>query len=95
MVIVIVNIELKNGSEQKFTEIFSAYREIVLRENGCISYNLSKEINLKSPNFILLEKWENRSLLDIHLSSTNLKNYVNETQSFIIKKEIEVFEVAK
>ncbi|PIE56072.1 MAG: antibiotic biosynthesis monooxygenase [Desulfobulbus propionicus] len=48
-------------------------------EKGCISYDLHQD-NENPAHFLFFENWESRELLQAHLESPHLKNFVAVTE---------------
>ena len=56
--------------------------EPTLQEEGCMQYDLHQD-NENPAHFIFFEKWESKELLQAHLSSSHMKNYVAATKDSV------------
>lgn len=62
----------KPGFEQRLEQLFAGVVDTTLREQGCISYQLNRD--LANPRrFVFIEEWESQADLDRHLAAPHLK----------------------
>jgi quinol monooxygenase YgiN len=62
----------KPGSEQQLEELFRGVVDTTLREEGCISYQINRDVN-NPRRFVFTEEWESRAHLDRHLAAPHLQ----------------------
>ena len=62
----------KPGFEDKLEQLFRSVVDATLREEGCISYQINRD--LANPRrFVFIEEWESQAHLDRHLAAPHLK----------------------
>jgi quinol monooxygenase YgiN len=62
----------KPGAEQPLEALLRGVVETTLREDGCIRYQLNRD--LKNPRrFVFTEEWESQAHLDRHLAAPHLQ----------------------
>jgi len=61
----IIDIVVKDGLRDKQIEAFKKLAPLVLKEEGCIQYEL-KEVQGDKNRFIILEKWASKEALLAH-----------------------------
>lgn len=62
----------KPGFEQKLEGLFRSVVETTLREPGCISYQINRD--LANPRrFVFTEEWESQADLDRHLAAPHMR----------------------
>lgn len=59
------------GFEQKLETLFRSVVEPTLREEGCISYQINRDIRHPA-RFVFTEEWRSQADLDRHLASPHL-----------------------
>jgi quinol monooxygenase YgiN len=62
----------KPGFEQKLEQLFRGVVDTTLREQGCISYQINRDVN-NPRRFVFTEEWESRADLDRHLAAPHLR----------------------
>ncbi|MCJ8327936.1 MAG: antibiotic biosynthesis monooxygenase [Campylobacterales bacterium] len=67
----IVKIEVKDGLRQKQIDAFNKISLIVLKEPGCLQYEL-KALEDKLNEFVILEKWDSLYSLHAHENSPHM-----------------------
>ncbi len=65
---------------EKINEIGSKLVEASRNDAGCISYDMYKSVTMPG-EYIIVETWENDSLLDIHSNAPHFTEYVPQLQS--------------
>lgn len=61
----------KPGFEDKLEQLFRSVVDATLREEGCISYQLNRD--LANPRrFVFIEEWESQADLDRHLAAPHM-----------------------
>ena len=61
----LILIETKEGQRQKQIDAYNKLAPIVLKEKGCLQYEL-KEVQNTENEFVLIEKWESEEDLLAH-----------------------------
>ncbi|WP_371762672.1 putative quinol monooxygenase [Massilia sp.] len=62
----------KPGHEDKLEQLFRSVVDTTLREAGCISYQLNRD--LADPRcFVFIEEWRSQADLDRHLAAPHMK----------------------
>lgn len=62
----------KPGFEDKLEQLFASVVATTLREQGCISYQLNRD--LANPRrFVFTEEWESQADLDRHLAAPHMQ----------------------
>jgi quinol monooxygenase YgiN len=62
----------KPGMEQKLEQLFRSVVDTTLREEGCISYQINRD--MRNPRrFVFTEEWESQAHLDRHLAAPHLQ----------------------
>jgi quinol monooxygenase YgiN len=62
----------KPGFEDKLEQLFRSVVDTTLREEGCISYQINRD--LANPRrFVFIEEWESQADLDRHLAAPHMK----------------------
>jgi quinol monooxygenase YgiN len=62
----------KPGMEQKLEQLFRGVVETTLREEGCISYQINRDVN-NPRRFVFTEEWVSQAHLDRHLAAPHLQ----------------------
>jgi quinol monooxygenase YgiN len=82
----------KPGAEEKLEELFRGVIPATLAEEGCISYQLNRDLD-QPRRFVWTEEWESRELLEKHLAAphiaelfTQLPNYVESSEVIALRK---------
>ena len=80
--------------EDKVYEAKELIQELVeetCKEKGCISYKLFQDIN--DPKILtLIEEWENRESLDMHIKSDHYNRIIPFIRELRIDTEINIYE---
>jgi len=94
MVQVIVFYSVQPIFEATFTAMFAKVRMYVLKEKGCIQYELF--VSPYDPlRFCLVEKWASQAALDAHLATKHMADFLGQSRKFFSEKPtIEVKDVA-
>jgi quinol monooxygenase YgiN len=70
--IVVASFVAKPGSEQKLEQLFRGVVDTTLREEGCISYQINRDIE-NPRRFVFTEEWRSQADLDRHLAAPHLQ----------------------
>ena len=62
----------KPGFEQKLETLFRSVVETTLREEGCISYQVNRDM-ANPRRFVFTEEWRSQADLDRHLAAPHLQ----------------------
>lgn len=79
---------------EKINEIGSKLVEASRNDAGCISYDLYKSVT-KPNEYIIVETWENDSLLNIHGNAPHFTEYVPQLRSMSSKRHADRFQIEK
>lgn len=81
--------------EEKTDEAIRLYEELVKKsqkENGCISYNLFRDINDKSV-LTMIEEWESEEALELHKKTDHFTRIVPVIGKFRKSSELNIYEL--
>ena len=92
MVIVSVNLEVKEQYQQTCIAEFARLSQTVREETGCIEYQMYKHPEKEDALFIF-EKWETKEVLDAHLETKHMKDYFKLSEKWFENKNLEIYEV--
>ena len=67
------------ADSQKIAEIAGKLVEASRKDAGCISYDCYQSVTVPG-EYIIVETWENDSLLDIHSNAPHFEEYVPQLQ---------------
>jgi quinol monooxygenase YgiN len=70
--IVVASFVAKPGFEQKLEQLFRSVVDTTLREEGCISYQINRDIE-NPRRFVFTEEWRSQADLDRHLAAPHLQ----------------------
>lgn len=81
----------KPGFEQKLETLFRSVVEPTLREEGCIGYQINRDI--KNPRrFVFTEEWRSQADLDRHLASPHLQALSEQVPECIESSDVLLLE---
>ncbi|MEI6056256.1 MAG: putative quinol monooxygenase [Lentisphaerota bacterium] len=86
-VTVIAKFTAKAGCTQKVKTQLCKLLVPTRKEKGCINYDLHED-NSDAGVFIFHENWESNELLDKHLSSEHIKNFLSALPDIIETAEV-------
>ena len=69
----LVTIQVAPGRADDFADAFKAVQVIAQREEGCEQYELFQSLD-EPDKLLLLERWANQELLDIHVAAERTRN---------------------
>lgn len=69
---VVASFIAKPGLEQKLEQLFRSVVDTTLREEGCISYQINRDIE-NPRRFVFTEEWQSQADLDRHLAAPHLQ----------------------
>ena len=61
----VILIQVQKGKQQQQIELYEKIRPLVLEEEGCLQYELSRVVG-NNEQFVLIECWESQRYLDLH-----------------------------
>ena len=67
----VILIEVKPGKAQQQIDLYEKIRPLVLEEEGCLQYELSRVVG-SDVKFVLIECWESQRHLDLHDKTTHM-----------------------
>jgi quinol monooxygenase YgiN len=82
----------KPGFEEKLETLLRSVVEPTLREEGCISYQVNRDI-ANPRRFVFTEEWRSRADLDRHLAAPHLRMLSKQVPELI--ESSDVFLLAK
>ncbi len=68
----------KPGMEAKLEALFRGVIDTTLREDGCISYQLNRDV-AEPRRFVWTEEWESQAHLDRHLNAPHIQELFSRT----------------
>ncbi len=77
----------KPGFEQKLEQLFRGVVDTTLREEGCISYQINRDIE-NPRRFVFTEEWRSETDLDRHLAAPHLQALAREVPECIESSEV-------
>jgi quinol monooxygenase YgiN len=77
----------KPGSEQKLEELFRGVIAETLREEGCVTYQLNRDVQNPS-RFIWTEEWTSQDLLDKHLAAPHIAKLFAQVPEHVESSEV-------
>ncbi|NIF23044.1 MULTISPECIES: putative quinol monooxygenase [Pantoea] len=78
---------VKAGHEETVEQLFRGVIEATLKEEGCISYQLNRDIE-NPRRFIWTEEWQSRELLQKHIESPHISKLFAELPPYIEHSEV-------
>ena len=82
----------KPGFEQRLEQLFCGVVDTTLREEGCISYQLNRDI-ANPRRFVFTEEWRSEADLERHLAAPHLQALAAQVPECI--EASEMFRLAK
>jgi quinol monooxygenase YgiN len=81
----------KPGMEGQVETLFRSVIDTTLREAGCISYQINRD--LKNPRrFLFTEEWESQAHLDRHLAAPHLQALAAQLPDLVESGDVVVLE---
>ena len=77
----------KPGAEEKLEALFRSVIATTLKEDGCISYQLNRELD-NPRRFVWTEEWESRELLNRHAAAPHIKAILAEIPELVESAEV-------
>jgi len=77
----------KPGAEEKLETLFRSVIPITLKEEGCISYQLNRDLD-QPRRFVWTEEWRSRELLDNHANAPHIRAVLAEIGDLIETAEV-------
>lgn len=81
--------------EDKVDEAIKLYEELVSetqKEEGCIAYNLFRDVNDKTI-LTVIEEWANKEVLDMHMKSEHFTRLVPMIGKLRKNSELNIYEL--
>lgn len=79
----------KDGCEEILSAMFQSVIETTLNEEGCISYQLNRDVN-DPRRFVWTEEWLGQESLDKHLASSHITEMFAGINDYIDHSEVVV-----
>jgi quinol monooxygenase YgiN len=77
----------KPGAEETLEALFRGVISTTLQEEGCISYQLNRDLD-QPRRFIWTEEWESREYLDKHAASPHIEAILAKTPYLVESAEV-------
>ena len=77
----------KPGFEEKLETLLRSVVEPTLREEGCISYQVNRDI-ANPRRFVFTEEWQSRADLDRHLAAPHLRTLAAQVPELIESSDV-------
>ena len=77
----------KPGFEEKLETLLRSVVEPTLREEGCISYQVNRDI-ANPRRFVFTEEWHSRTDLDRHLATPHLRTLAAQVPELIESSDV-------
>ena len=101
MIHVIASIQVAEENLPRFVEIFKANIPAVLKEKGCIGYDLTVDVptglptqDLDQNRVTVIEKWRSLADLKAHMSAPHMLNYREKTKKLVEGVSLRILELA-
>lgn len=78
---------VKPGTEDVVEQLFRSVIDTTLGEDGCISYQLNRDID-NPRRFIWTEEWESKALLERHLKAPHITQLFSVIPQYIETSDI-------
>jgi len=77
----VILIQVQKGKQQQQIDLYEKIRPLVLEEEGCLQYELSRVVG-SDEQFVLIECWESQKHLDLHGKSIHMIEADSLSSSF-------------
>ena len=77
----------KPGAEEKLEALFRSVIATTLKEEGCISYQLNRDLD-QPRRFVWTEEWASRALLDKHAAAPHIQAILSEIPELVESAEV-------
>lgn len=77
----------KSGEEEKLEALFRGAIPITLKEEGCISYQLNRDLD-EPRRFIWTEEWQSREHLDKHAAAPHIAAILEKIPELVEHAEV-------
>lgn len=77
----------KPGAEEKLEALFRSVIATTLKEEGCISYQLNRDLD-QPRRFVWTEEWKSRALLDKHAAAPHIQAILAEVPALVESAEV-------
>ncbi len=101
MITVLASITIKPGFTEKFISIFNANVPAVLKEEGCIEYYPTVDIDSGLPTqqmndriVTIVEKWDNLEALELHLNAPHMVKYKVQVEEMVENVSLKILQPA-
>ena len=79
---VVATFQVNEGQQAEFAGYLREMIDITKQEDGCIAYDLYGATD-GSSECVMVEIWESRENLDLHLDSDHFKKFIPGTEAFL------------
>ncbi|MBA8841263.1 quinol monooxygenase YgiN [Ochrobactrum sp. 19YEA23] len=77
----------KAGVEEELEALFRSVIATTLKEEGCISYQLNRDLD-QPRRFVWTEEWESRDLLEKHAASPHIRAILEKIPALVESAEV-------
>ncbi len=77
----------KAGAEDELEALFRSVIPTTLKEEGCISYQLNRDLD-QPRRFVWTEEWASRDLLEKHAASPHIKAILDKIPALVESAEV-------
>lgn len=92
MVVLIVHMKIKPGTEEQCVQFMRAMEEHTRREPGCLMY-VGHRSTEKPQSFAFYEQYKDMAALQSHWASDHFRKYVTEgLDALVVERQKELFE---
>lgn len=100
MIVVLAFIELHSGTRPAFLDEFRKIVPLVRAEKGCLEYfpsidhatEIPSQIPLGTDGVVVVEKWENVSALQAHLTAPHMMEYRPRVKDYVKQVKLRILE---
>ena len=102
MIFVIASVEIVPGKRDEFLAHFHAVVPLVLKEQGCIEYGPTVDIetsiaaqgDTRDNLVVIVEKWESIEALEDHLIAPHMLEYRKKVKEIVVRSSLQILKPA-
>ncbi|MDD2646188.1 MAG: putative quinol monooxygenase [Bacteroides sp.] len=80
---IVAEFTLKKGTADKIKPIFAAVVKGSQAEDGCVYYNIHKDINdTTDTKYVMIETWKNQEAINKHNLTPHFKTFIQESEPY-------------
>ncbi len=77
----------KAGAEEKLEALFRSVIQTTLKEEGCISYQLNRDLD-QPRRFVWTEEWASRAHLEKHAAAPHIQKILTQVPDLVESAEV-------